>query len=775
MCAAASERQPKTRLVGTSMPTLEAAEKARGRVEYMGDLMVPDMAHAKIVRSPLPHARLVSIDASQARALRGVVCVLTRDEVLADPDVEPIYGFVYRDAPIVALDKVRHQGDIIAVVVAESEAIAEEAVELVDVEYDELPAVMDTTVAMADGAPQVHETFHPIAPELRPEEGTNICHHSILARGDIEEGFRQADFVYEDTYTAPPVQHCALDLHACIATVEEGKITVWTNCQSPFPLQRELERMFKMPARVIVPHVGGGFGSKSRDRMEVVITAAAKLARRPVRLVLSQEETFQTFIRPAYRGTVKTGVKKDGTITARQVTFYVDVGAYAISGARSANNTLKVATGPYRVPNALVECYAIYTNKPPSSPYRGLPTTQHTMAYETQLDRIARDLGIDPLEIRLKNMVEDGDIHITGDYLRSTHAKEVLQQVADGLDWGTPTESDPSGTKLRGKGIGATIKYTLTPPRLMSENEAEIALGEDGIFEVRIGTVNIGQGSDTTMAQIAGDALGVGLESIRMVHSDTGRVPVDSSTTASRSTFHMGNAVVNAADKLRADVIDAASHMLERDVDSLAFSSSGVIVADDPGAGVGYDEIVEQAGAGFSAIGDCIVGGTFSAPDGNEYPIASTFWTFAAAGAEVEVDTQTGEVTLVRASASANVGTAVNPQSILNQLEGGISMEMGPTLFEQMVWDEGGQLLNAALVDYPLPTMETMPDYRPAMVEHPYPGGPFGAKGMGEIGSVIVPGAVLNAVYDATGILFHEVPLLPHLVLEALDAKAAGA
>jgi carbon-monoxide dehydrogenase large subunit len=462
-------------------------------------------------------------------------------------------------------------------------------------------------------------------------------------------------------------------------------------------------------------------------------------------------------------------VKRDGTIVAREVRFVVDVGAYAISGARSANNTIKVATGPYRVPHALVDCTAVYTNKPPSAPYRGLPTTQHTLAYETQLDRIARDLGIDPVEIRLRNLVDDGDIHITGDYLRSTHAKECLRQAAAAIDWGAPSEPSADPKVVRGKGVASTIKYTLTPPRRMSENEAEIELLDDGVFEVRYGTVNIGQGSDTTMAQIAADALGVGIGNIRLVHSDTARVPADSSTTASRSTYHMGNAVLNAATNLKTDLLEAASEMLERPAEALGLTPDGIVDTETPASRLSFDELVRQAGTEFAATGDCVVGGTFTGPDGAGYPIASTFWTFAAAGAEVEVDTETGQVRVLRLAGWANAGTLVNPRSVMTQLEGGLGMELGPTLFERLSWDENGRLENAALMDYPLPTMETMPEYRAGATEHPYPGGPFGAKGMGEIGSVITPAAVVNAVYDATGVLVHEVPLLPHIVLGALD------
>ncbi len=772
MCAA--EKPRVTRLIGQSIPTLEAADKATGRVEYMGDLTVPNMTHAKIVRSPFAHARITSIDASAARALPGVVCVFTRDELLADDDMETLYGFVYRDVPVVATDKVRHEGDIVAVVVAETENIAEEAVELVDVDYEELPSVMSVDAALEDGAIHVHDDFFPIAPELRPRAGTNICHEAQISKGDIVQGFAEADFIYEDSYSAPPVQHCALDRHAVIVDYEGDEITVWTNCQSPFPLQREIKRIFNKDARVIVPYVGGGFGSKSRDRIEVVITAAAKLAKRPVRYIMTQEETFQTFIRPAYQSWIKTGVKKDGTIVARHHVFTVDVGAYAISGARSANNTLKVATGPYKIPNAVVDCYAVYTNKPPSAPYRGLPTTQHTMSYETQLDRIAKDLGIDRLELRRMNLAREGDIHLTGDWLRNAHTHECLDQVTEAIGWDKPLAPSADGKIVRGRGVASTIKYTLTPPREMSENSAEVALGEDGIFEARFGTVNMGQGSDTTMAQITGDALGVGLDLLRLVHSDTGLTPVDSSTTASRSTYHMGNALVDASDKLKEQILAAVAPMLEQSADKLTMGDEGVTVDGDPGNGLSFDEIVRRNGGPFAAMGECVVGGTWKAPDGKEYPIASTFWTFASCAAEVEVDTETGQVRLVSAAASATTGTAINPHSIETQLEGGVGQEMGPTLFEQMVWSDEGQLMNPTLMDYPLPTMQTMPHYEPRFVEHPFDGGPFGAKGMGEIGAVIVPGAVLNAVNDATGVMFHEVPLLPYKVLEALDSRAGS-
>ena len=755
------------------MPSLEAAEKVTGRVEYIGDMTVPNMAFAKIVRSPFAHARIVSIDASEARAMPGVVCVFTRDELRADPSIQPVYGFVYRDAPVVAFDKVRHEGDIVAIVVAEDEATAEEAVELVDVRYEELPVVMDVDAALAEGAPRVHDEFFPIAPELKPRQGTNICHETAISKGDIEAGFAEADFIFEDTYSAPPVQHCALDRHAVISKIEDGAITVWTNCQSPFPLQRELTRIFGMPARVIVPYVGGGFGSKSRDRIEVVITAAAKLAKRPVRYVMTQEETFRTYIRPAYQSRIRTGVMRDGTIVARHHTFTVDVGAYAISGARSANNTLKVATGPYRIPNALVECKAVYTNKPPSAPYRGLPTTQHTMSYETQLDRIAKELGIDRLELRRRNLVHDGDIHFTGDWLRNAHAEECLDQATEAIGWGRPLEQPADRRLRRGRGVSCTIKYTLTPPRRVSENSAEVALGEDGIFEARFGTVNIGQGSDTTMAQITGDALGVGLDLLRMVHSDTGRTPVDSSTTASRSTYHMGNALVDAATKLRKQTLDVAAVMLEERAERLVMTDDGIAVAGTEGRGLSFEELVRRNGAPLAAMGDCEVGGTWRGPDGKDYPIASTFWTFASCAAEVEVDTETGQVRLLKAAASATTGTAVNPRSIETQLEGGIGQELGPTLFEQMAWDDAGRLINPTLMDYPLPTMETMPQYEPRFVDHPFEGGPFGAKGMGEIGAVVVPGAVLNAINDAVGVMLHEVPVLPHKLLEALDAKDA--
>jgi len=773
MRTAKSRGEQRTPLVGSSQPMLEAVEKVRGRAVYVGDLDLPNMAHAKILRSPFPHARLISVDASAARAHPGVVCVLTRDEVLADPTMDSHYGYVFRDAPLVALDKVRHQGDIVAVVVAGDEVTAEEALELIDVEYEELPAVLDMVEAMAPGAPLIHDEMRPIAQGLRPVNGTNICHNATLQRGDIEQGFRESDYVFEDSYAVPPVQHCALELHCCIAQVTDSQITVWTNCQSPFPLQAELERIFKRPARVIVPYVGGGFGSKSRDRMEAVVVAAAKLAGRPVKLELTQEETFQTFNRPALTCHLKTGVKRDGSIVARHYKFITDSGAYAISGPRNANNTIKVAAGPYKIPHVLIECYTVYTNKPPSTPYRGLPTTQHTLAYETQMDRIARALDMDPVEIRMKNLLVEGDVHVTGDFLRSVHAKECLQRVSEAM--GRQDQQAATGGKLRGKGLSCSIKYTITPPVAEVASEAEIALRQDGVFEVRLGTVNMGQGSDTALAQIAADALGVTLEQVHPVHSDTALVPPDHGTTASRSTYHMGNAVVDAAKKLKAQVLDIASQLMEEDSAKLELSSEGVFVPDNLDKHISLAHLVQRYGGAVSARGECVAGGTYTAPSGQEYPITSTFWTFASAGAEVEVSVDTGEVRVVRVATAANLGRAVNPKAAEAQLEGGVAMDLGPTLFERMVWDEGGQLLNASLMDYPLPTMDIMPKYHTETVEHPLEGAPFGAKGVGEIGAVIVPAAIVNAVYDATGILFHQLPLTPDVVLEALEKASQDA
>ena len=767
------ESEEGTRVVGVSRPPLDAGEKVRGKAVYLPDMEVPGMAHARVLRSPFAHARLLSLDASGARALPGVVCVLTRDELLADPDIEPYYGYVFRDAPLVALDKVRHQGDIVAVVVAEDVGIAEEALELIEVEYEELPAVMDVTEAMAEGAPLVHEEMRPIAPELQPVAGTNICHDLTFRRGHVEQGFQESDYIFEDEYSVPPVQHCALELHGCIASYEESQITVWTNCQSPFPLRLELERIFKRPARIIVPYVGGGFGSKSRDRLEAVVVAASKLAGRPVRLILSQEETFQTFIRPALKCWLKTGVKRDGTLVARQYRFVMDVGAYSISGARTANNTIKVATGPYRIPHVHVECYAVYTNKPPSSPYRGLPTTQHTMAYETQMDRIAEALGMDPVELRMKNLLTEGDVHVTGDLHRSVGAKECLELVATAMGPRQPRGLRDAKAPLRGKGLSCTIKYTITPAMPTVSARAEVVLGDDGLFELRVGSVNMGQGSDTAFAIIAAEALGVPVDAFSVHLRDTDVVPLDHGTTASRATYHTGSAVLEASVGLRAQIFETAAELLEEESTRLEATDSGVRVSGEEGRQVSFGELARRRGGAISATGECLVGGTYTDPSGRQYPIASTFWTFASAGAEVEVSPDTGEVRVIRAAAAANVGKAINPEAVKAQLEGGLAMDLGPTLFEQLVWGEGGQLMNASLMDYPLPSMETVPEYHTEFVEHPVPGGPYGAKGMGEVGAVIIPAAILNAVYDATGILFHDLPLTPERVLRGLEEAAA--
>ena len=429
------------------------------------------MCHGKILRSPYPHARIKRIDASKALKVRGVVAVLTRDDILHDEGIEPYYGPVFKDQTIVAVEKVRHVGDPVAAVAALTVDAAEEALKLIEVDYEELPAVLNVHDAVKPGATLVHDSiklpesgFADLA-EIKPVEGTNICTHFKLNRGDIDKGFAEADQIFEDTFTLPATQHCFLETHACIASVEPGgRITVWATTQNPFVVRTQLANIFKVPVskvRVIVPYLGGGYGGKVYPKVEPITVALAQKAGRPVRVVLSREEVFYTITKHAAVIRMKTGVKKDGTLIARECEIHLDTGAYAEIGPRVAKKSGYTAAGPYRIPNLKIDSYSVYTNKPPAGAFRGFGVSQSAWAVESQMDIIAAALKIDPLELRKKNGYNEGDKFVTEETLRAVGLKECLDEVAE-VDWmGRKIVQKFKGPRVqrgtslrRGKGLG---------------------------------------------------------------------------------------------------------------------------------------------------------------------------------------------------------------------------------------------------------------------------------------------------------------------------------
>jgi len=762
--------------IGKTFRRLDYETKVTGKAQYLADMIVPGMGHGKILRSPYPHARIKKIDAAKAARVAGVMAVITRDDILHDAGIEPYYGPVFKDQTIVAVEKVRHVGDPVAAVAALSIDAAEEALRLIEVEYEELPAVLDVHQALKPGATLVHESiklptsgFADLA-EIKPVEGTNLCTHFKLNRGNIERGFAESDRIFEDTFTLPATQHSFLETHACIASVEPGgRITVWATTQNPFVVRTQLANIFKVPVakvRVIVPYLGGGYGGKVYPKVEPIAVALAQKAGRPVRLVLSREEVFYTITKHAAVIRMKTGVKNDGTLVARECEIHLDTGAYAEIGPRVAKKSGYTAAGPYRIPNLKIDSYSVYTNKPPAGAFRGFGVSQSAWAVESQMDIIAAALNMDPLAIRLKNGYVNGDKFVTEETLHSVGLKECLDEVSKSIGWGdrdAEKKASKGDSVRRGKGLACMIKATITP----SVSCAVVKMNEDASLSIYAGTVEMGQGSETTLAQIAGKELGIPLQTIQVLGVDTDVVPYDLTTSSSRSTFHMGKAVQLAAQ----DIVRQLKQIVAKEYgvpeDKISFADGKIRL---PETVLDYSEVMFKR---FGMQGGTLVGdGQLKTSVKDEFGEKSTsaFWFLAAGAAEVEVDVETGKIRLVKYASAVDVGKAISPLGCRQQLAGAAITGIGQAMFEEIAYDNG-QLINPNLVDYVLPSLGDMPAViDPIAIEIPDRNGPFGAKGIGESGLIPVAPAIANAVFDAVGVRIKDLPIKAEKIYLALEA-----
>lgn len=764
--------------IGKTFRRLDYETKVTGRAQYLADMSVPGMCHGKILRSPYPHALIKSIDTSKAQKVPGVMAVLTRDDILHDEGIEPYYGPVFKDQTIVAVEKVRHVGDPVAAVAALTVDAAEEALKLIEVDYEELPAVLDVQDAIKQNPTLVHEAvripesgFADLA-ELKPLDGTNICTHFRLKRGDIDKGFTEADQIFEDTFTLPATQHCFLETHACIASVEPGgRITVWATTQNPFVVRTQLANIFKVPVakvRVIVPYLGGGYGGKVYPKVEPITVALAQKAGRPVRVVLSREEVFYTITKHAAVIRMKTGVKNDGTLVARECEIHLDTGAYAEIGPRVAKKSGYTAAGPYRIPNLKIDSYSVYTNKPPAGAFRGFGVSQSAWAVESQMDIIAAALKMDPLELRKQNGYNEGDKFVTDETLRAVGLKECLNEVAKSIGWDSAKFKSSkvqgsNGTSLRrGKGLACMIKATITP----SISCAVVKLNEDASLSIYSGTVEMGQGSETVLAQIAGKELGISLQTIQVLGVDTDVVPYDLTTSSSRSTFHMGKAVQLAARDILRQLKQIVVKEYNVPEDKVIFADGKIRL---PEAALDYAEVMFKR---FGMQGGTLVGeGQVKTSTKDEFGEKSTsaFWFLAAGAAEVEVDIDTGKFKLVKYATAVDVGKALNPLGCRQQLAGATITGIGQAMFEEIAYDNG-QLINPNLVDYVLPSLGDMPAViDPICVETPDRNGPFGAKGIGESALIPVAPAIANAIYDAVGVRIKDLPIKAEKIYFGLE------
>ena len=746
--------------VGRSLPRLEARDKVTGRAEYTHTMRLPGMLHAKIFRSTVAHGRIRSIDTRAAKAVPGVHRVVTSEDV-RKVIPSPYYGPAFHDQPILAIDKVHFVGEPVAVVLAADPHVAEEAAQLIVAEYEDLPAVFDEVEA-AENKTLVHEELKPAGTfadlkHLKGRKGTNIALDFKLRRGDVDKAFAEAAHVFEHTFHTQKVLHLALEPFASIADWNERGVTIYTASQGPSFVRTEIARLLGWPenrVRIKVPYLGGGFGAKLYIKMEALATALSMIARRPVKVALTMEEQFYTITRHPSTCRIKTGVDKSGRITARKCEVYWNGGAYADVGPRVTQKSGFTASGPYDIDNVWVDSYALYTNQPPSGALRGFGIPQLVWAYESHTDMIARALKLDPLEFRRKNLLHEGRPQATGQIVQDAKLEAVLDRVAERLNWGKPLERG-TGAVRRGRGVAFAIKAVISP----TTSVANITIAGDGSATLYCGTVDMGQGSDTAMAQIVGEVLDVPAQSVRIVPRDTDVTPYDMGTLGSRSLFHMGHAVRLAAQDAR-DKIKA----LARDV------------GEPEGSNIPLPELFKKK-YGMQA-GNIVGTGSYKPdyvppdPATGLTPNVTPFWMCAASGAEVEVDTETGHVRIARLITVVDCGRPLNPKIVETQISGAALMQLGFTMFEKMHID-AGQVTNASLADYKIPGMLDVPRVMEnETVDAHQSNGPFGAKGVGETATFCVSPAIANAIEDACGVRLTSLPLNAEAVFRALRAKA---
>ncbi len=740
-------------VVGRSVYRKDANPKVTGQVLHVGNIEMPGMLHVAVLRSPYAHARITRIDKSKAEKLNGVAVVLTGAEVAKMPGVDPHFGPAFRDQPILAVERVCFVGDPVVAVAAVDLRTAEDALQLVEVEYEPLPAVFDVFEAVKPESPLVHEQHRPAKAfadlaHVKAGQRSNICYHFKLRTGDVEKAFAAADRVFEDTFSSPPAQHVPMETHVTLAYLDEHhRLNVWTASQSPSYVRTELSATFGIPMnriRVRVPYLGGGYGAKLYAKLEPLVTVLALITKKPVRYALTREEEFLTITKHKVITKIKTSIK-NGSITGRKCEIFWDTGAYAEIGPRIGHKSGYTSAGPYRIPNVWIDSYCVYTNHVPAGAFRGFGVPQVIWAYDSQMDIIARAIGADPVEFRLKPALEEGEKFVTGTPVHSFGVKEAIQQAAQAIEWSKPKPVQ-TGTTLRGKGIAAGVKAVLTP----SISGAIVIMNADGTANVLSSTVEMGQGSEATMGQIVAEELGIGFDQVHIVQPDTDVTPYDTITAGSRSTYHMGNAVRAAAGKIKAELCEVVASKLEVDPDDLLAQNGRIAVRGMEERGMTIGEIFL---AKFGSLGT----------------------TLAAEAICLEVDTETGRVTVLQLLSVGDTGTAINPSHCEQQLQGAAVMHLGLTMFEEMISDQG-QLINGSLLDYQVASFKDMPQsVRPIVVQVPHADGPFGAKGAGETGALTVAPAIANAIADAVGVRIRDLPITPEKVLRALVERKGTA
>ena len=779
-----------SKYIGVSVPRVDGVKKVTGAAKYVGDMKWPRMLYAKCVKSPYAHAKILSIDVSAAKALKGVHDVITGDYYTKRG------GLYLEDKNFLAVNTVKFYGEPVVAIAAETPEIAEAACELVKVEYEPLPVINNPMEGMAKDAILIHPELHTykVVPIFHPQAHTNISHHHIIRKGDADAAFKYAEehpdeyYITEHEYHVPHVQHTPIENHIAVAQYEpDGKCTVWASCQSPYAVRQALSASFDIPLnkmRIISPYVGGGFGAKAGTTIEgIIIPLAMHSKGRPVMMEYTREEEFvNSYVRQGLYTKIKTAVRKsDGKFLAVQNDFYWDGGAYTEYGVNIVKASGFASTGPYEFDNVKTDAYCVYTNNPVGGPYRGFGMCEIHFGIEQNIDEVAKEIGMDPIEIRRVNGLAPGKSTGTGEIMKSCGFLEALDQVAEAIQYDKPCDPPSGPHKVRGKGIAGGWKSPSQPTNAGSA--AIIRMNEDGTFFLMTSGHDIGQGSDTALTQIAAEVLCCDPSKFTIRTGDTDHTPYEWQTVASRITYCAGNAIKLAAEDLKEKLLDLAQIKLGYIKRELYLEDGWIINRNHPESRMPMSDLAlglafeDGSGYGGPAIGV----GTFTLPNNINYdpatgysPKPAAFWTTAVAGAEVEVDTETGIIEVKKMVESCDPGHIVNPELYKAQVEGGMMQALGTVLFEELKLKDG-KVLNKSFVDYKIPTIDNAPETFIAMgVEHPEETGPYGARGIGE--PAMVPGApaIANAIYNATGCRFTEMPITPERMLKALQEKAAA-
>ena len=756
----------RTAAVGAPVRRVDASDKVTGRAVYLDDMAVPGVLHAALVFPGCAHAELIGVDASAARSMPGVRAVVTAGDIPGENEI----GVIDADQPLLPFDRVRYEGDAVAIVVAETAALAREAADAVSVNLTELPGVFDAVRAMESDAPLVHKTG-------------NVFLHDKVRKGDIDAGFDAADIIVEREFRTHHQEHCYLEPLAALAVPEDnGSMTIYGTMQCPFYVQKAVAGVLGLPlasVRVIQTVTGGGFGGKEDAPSEICACAAlaAWKTGSAVKLVYSREEDFlRSSKRHPMHVTFKLGARRDGTFTAAKIRAVADAGAYSTLTPVVVFRATAHATGPYEIPNVSTDVYGVYTNRQTTGAFRGFGQPQIIFANESVIDEVAEALGMDPVDIRLHNCLDVGKRTATNQLLtESVGLRETLERARELSGWDelrqvsgrTDEERDHV---QRGIGIGS-IYYGVSlgaKGLALDGSGAHINVYRDGSIRIGVGGTEMGQGLLTVLAQIAADSLGVSVDSIHVERADTSVVPDSGPSVASRTTLMTGNAVIDAAGKLRTVMGEVAADLLGIDVTEVEFRDG---TAGSAEKNVTFAEVAEQCWArNVSTAAD----GWYAAPEstfdedgqGDAYAV----YSYATHVAEVEVDTETGQVSVVRVTAAHDVGRVLNPVTLEGQVEGGVMQGVGMALYEQMRTSEGA-VTTPDFSTYIIPTAMDTPEILTAFIEHPYSKGPFGAKGIGETPAMPGAVAIANAVSNALGLRFHELPLTPERVRQAVSER----